>query len=184
MTSTIAVLLTGLALLLIGVGLLGTLLGVRATLASFSYASLGLLEYLHLIEPVVIFPLERGGGQWALLRFAFHIAAFYAVAVLASYFADELRRADSKLAKARDEILDLEHIKGSILRSMGGGLIAFNENEQIIFKNTISFPVYINLKSICVQLLYGYLMQVNLIGEVSLTPQPINRRRLERVFNV
>jgi len=43
MTATILVLLTGLSLLLVGVGLLGTLLGVRATMASFSNLETGLI---------------------------------------------------------------------------------------------------------------------------------------------
>ena len=43
MTPTIATLIGGLALLLIGAGLLGTLLGVRATLSSFSDIETGLI---------------------------------------------------------------------------------------------------------------------------------------------
>ncbi len=43
MTPTILILLSGLGLLLVGVGLLGTLLGVRATLAEFSNIDIGLI---------------------------------------------------------------------------------------------------------------------------------------------
>ena len=43
MTPTILVLLGGLGLLLVGVGLLGTLLGVRAALVAFSNAETGLI---------------------------------------------------------------------------------------------------------------------------------------------
>jgi MFS family permease len=43
MTPTILILLGGLAILLVGVGLLGTLLGVRATLAAFSNIETGLI---------------------------------------------------------------------------------------------------------------------------------------------
>ncbi|TVO70444.1 MFS transporter [Sedimenticola selenatireducens] len=43
MTSTILILLSGLSILLIGIGLLGTLLGVRATLESFNNIETGLI---------------------------------------------------------------------------------------------------------------------------------------------
>jgi len=79
MTPTIAVLLGGLALLLVGVGLLGTLLGVRATLASFSNIETGLIMagyYLGYVAGTLLAP--------RIVRNVGHIRAFAALAAAAA----------------------------------------------------------------------------------------------------
>jgi len=79
MTPTIAVLLTGLALLLIGVGLLGTLLGVRATLASFNNIETGLIMagyYVGYVAGTLLVP--------RIVRNVGHIRAFAALAAAAA----------------------------------------------------------------------------------------------------
>lgn len=79
MTATIFVLLSGMALLLVGVGLLGTLLGVRATLASFSNIETGLIMagyYVGYISGTLLVP--------RLVRNVGHIRVFAALAAIAA----------------------------------------------------------------------------------------------------
>ncbi|MCB1725276.1 MAG: MFS transporter [Gammaproteobacteria bacterium] len=79
MTPTIATLIGGLALLLIGAGLLGTLLGVRATLSSFSDIETGLIMagyYVGYIAGTMLVP--------RVIRNVGHIRAFAALASLAA----------------------------------------------------------------------------------------------------
>lgn len=77
MTSTILILLGGLSLMLVGVGLLGTLLGVRATLATFSDLQTGLIMtgyYAGYILGTLLGP--------QIVRNVGHIRAFAAFAAL------------------------------------------------------------------------------------------------------
>ncbi|MFY9976363.1 MAG: MFS transporter [Chromatiaceae bacterium] len=79
MTPTILVLLGGLGLILVGIGLLGTLLGVQATLASFGDLEIGLIMagyYAGYIAGTVLAP--------RLIRNVGHIRCFAAFAALAS----------------------------------------------------------------------------------------------------
>lgn len=79
MTPTIVVLLSGLALLLVGVGLLGTLLGVRATLASFSNIETGLIMAGYYVGYVVGTLLAP-----RIVRNVGHIRTFAALAATAA----------------------------------------------------------------------------------------------------
>lgn len=79
MTATILVLVGGLTLLLVGVGLVGTLLGVRATLASFSNVETGLIMagyYGGYIAGTLLAP--------RIIGHVGHIRSFAAFATLAS----------------------------------------------------------------------------------------------------
>jgi MFS family permease len=79
MTPTIFVLLSGLGLLLVGVGLLGTLLGVRATVASFSNMETGLIMagyYVGYIAGTLLAP--------RIIRNVGHIRSFSAFAAVAA----------------------------------------------------------------------------------------------------
>jgi MFS family permease len=79
MTATILVLLTGLGILLAGVGLLGTLLGVRATLATFGNIETGLIMGGYYAGYIL-------GTQLAprMIRNVGHIRCFAAFAAIAA----------------------------------------------------------------------------------------------------
>jgi len=79
MTPTILILLSGLGVLLVGVGLLGTLLGVRATIASFTNVETGLIMagyYAGYIAGTLLAP--------RIIRNVGHIRCFSAFAALAA----------------------------------------------------------------------------------------------------
>ena len=79
MTPTILILISGLALILVGAGLLGTLLGIRATIASFDAIETGLVMsgyYAGYIVGTFLGP--------KLIRNVGHIRAFASFAALAA----------------------------------------------------------------------------------------------------
>ncbi|MEJ2395795.1 MAG: MFS transporter [Candidatus Thiodiazotropha sp.] len=77
MRLTIVVLLGGLSVLLVGLGLLGTLLGVRATIEQFSYAQTGVVMAGYYVGYIV--------GTWrgpSIIRRVGHIRTFAALSAL------------------------------------------------------------------------------------------------------
>lgn len=64
-----------------------------------------------------------------------NVIAFYAIAMLASYLADQLRRTDIKLEQNRVSLEDLRALHENIISSIQSGLITVNQNHQITFFN-------------------------------------------------
>jgi two-component system, NtrC family, sensor histidine kinase PilS len=64
-----------------------------------------------------------------------NLIAFYTIAMLASYLADQLRRTDLKLEQNRVSLEDLRALHENIVASIQSGLITVNRNHQITFFN-------------------------------------------------
>jgi len=124
-------------LVIIGAATLFALRGavIFATVAAATYGLLCAFQLKHLIRPLNPFLVNEGADYSIITRISFHIAAFYAVALLSGYLAEELRKAGERLIKAQDEILDLTHLQAAILQSMGSGLLALDEKGQVMFHN-------------------------------------------------
>lgn len=122
----------GAAILLHRSGALAT-----ATAASLAYGLLVALQVNGLLHPLNPFDLEWGSAGMGLTQqLVFHILAFYSVAFLSGHLAEELRRAGQRLEQARGEIVHLEQLQQAMLRSMSGGLLAFDTGGRILFVNT------------------------------------------------
>ncbi len=106
-----------------------------ATGSSLAYAGLAALQYTGLIQPLNPFPLPGLETGRVLVQLAFNLTAFYAVALLAGYLAEELRRTGERLEEARAEALDLALLKDSILESLGSGLVAVDREGRALFYN-------------------------------------------------
>lgn len=106
-----------------------------ASQAAIFNAVLSLLQLKHVIEPLnpFLLPMDATGG--IVTRLTFHTVAFYAIALLSGYLAEELRRTTIHLEKARGRILDLTHLQAAILQSMGTGLMAVDEEGRVMFLN-------------------------------------------------
>ena len=120
----------GAAILLTRKGALGA-----ATLSAFFYSLLAILQMENLVVPLNPFLVDLPTGPTFISRLAFHIIAFYAVALLAGYLTEELKRTGESLTLAKREILDLEHLQAAILRSMGSGLMAVDLEGKVMFLN-------------------------------------------------
>ncbi len=108
---------------------------VTATASSLAYGLLVDLQYYGLLHPLNPFPLPQAQGPKLLFQLAFNLVAFYAVALLAGYLAEELRRTGERLEAAEAEVLDLEHLKESILQSLASGLVAVDPAGRALFFN-------------------------------------------------
>ncbi len=108
---------------------------VTATASSAAYGLLVGLQAGGFLHPLNPFPLPETAGGKILLQLGFNLLAFYAVAILSGYLAEELRRADQSLQQARDEVLHLEYLKDAILQSLGSGLVALDRSGRVLFHN-------------------------------------------------
>ena len=95
---------------------------IVASAANFLYASLILLLYFGVLEPVGSAP-----GQVASWRVAYglavHCAGFYAVALLTSYLAHNVARAERALEEKSEHLADLQVMHRDIVQSINSGLI-------------------------------------------------------------
>jgi two-component system sensor histidine kinase PilS (NtrC family) len=108
---------------------------ITATVSSLAYGGLTAFQATKFIVPINPFPLELQEGLSLPVRLGLHMLAFYAVAFLSGHLAEELRETGERLEKAKDEILDLEHLQAAILQSMGAGLIALDSSLRPMFHN-------------------------------------------------
>ncbi|GAB6062804.1 sensor histidine kinase [Deferrisoma palaeochoriense] len=108
---------------------------VAATASSLAYGLLVDLQYYGWLRPLNPFPLPEVDGEKLLFQLALSIVGFFAVALLAGYLAEELRRTGKRLEEAEAEVLDLEHLKDLILEGLGSGLVALDRAGRVRFHN-------------------------------------------------
>ncbi|MDF1553845.1 MAG: ATP-binding protein [Deferrisomatales bacterium] len=106
-----------------------------AAASSLAYGVLSDLQFYGLVTPLNPFPLPETEGTKLLVQLAFNIGAFFAVALLSGYLAEEVRRTGEKLEAAEAEVLNVEHLKDSILHCLGSGLVALDGAGCELFHN-------------------------------------------------
>ncbi|GAB4257029.1 MAG: ATP-binding protein [Deferrisomatales bacterium] len=100
-----------------------------------AYGALVTLQYAGAVHPLNPFPLPELEGGKLLVQLLFNAVAFFTIALLSGYLAEELRRTGERLEEVRAEVLDLEQLKESILQSLGSGLVALDEGGRELFHN-------------------------------------------------
>ena len=108
-----------------------------ASASSIGYGSLLDLQYFGIIHPYYIRASELmtytiGYYFYTLLM---NIAAFYLVAFLSSYLAEELRRSGVKLKAKQYDLDQLELLNRNIVQSINTGLITLNNQLEISYIN-------------------------------------------------
>ena len=85
-----------------------------------------------------LFP-EQGAAfsNWSqlVLNFATNIVAFYAVAFLSSFLAEQVRVADSRLSAQRAGMEKLRRLHQNIIQSLDNGLITLDTEHRVTFAN-------------------------------------------------
>lgn len=115
-------------LYLIVIAVASTLLRRRAgftvaTAAYVLYATLLLTLFFHKI-PTAQGIFEESVSIWRLTyNLAVHLFGFYAVAVLTSYLAQNIARAEKELEEKREDLADLQMIHRDVIQSINSGLI-------------------------------------------------------------
>jgi two-component system sensor histidine kinase PilS (NtrC family) len=108
-----------------------------ASASSIGYGSLLDLQYFGIIHPYYTRASELmtytiGYYFYTLLM---NIAAFYLVAFLSSYLAEELRRSSVKLKAKQYDLDQLELLNRNIVQSINTGLITLNNKLEISYVN-------------------------------------------------
>ncbi|MEJ2428734.1 MAG: ATP-binding protein [Deltaproteobacteria bacterium] len=108
-----------------------------ASASSICYGSLLDLQYFNVLHPFYTRATELmtysiGYFFYTLLM---NIAAFYVVALLSSYLAEELRRSSVKLKAKQYDLDQLELLHRNIVQSMSTGLITLNDRLEITYVN-------------------------------------------------
>lgn len=110
---------------------------ITATMCATVFAALVTLESTGVLPP---FEQAVAGGVPPTGLSAFNTvftngAAFYFVALLSSFLAEQLRATESALAEAKGGLEDLRVLSENILRSIGDGLITLTLEGQVTFAN-------------------------------------------------
>ena len=95
---------------------------IVASAANFLYASLILLLYFGVFQPVGSAPVQVASWRVAY-GLAVHCAGFYAVALLTSYLAHNVARAERALEEKSEHLADLQVMHRDIVQSINSGLI-------------------------------------------------------------
>jgi two-component system sensor histidine kinase PilS (NtrC family) len=108
-----------------------------ASASSICYGSLLDLQYFNFIHP---FYTRATGLMTYSIGYYFYtllmnIAAFYVVALLSSYLAEELRRSSVKLKAKQYDLDQLELLHRNIIQSISTGLITLNDRLKITYVN-------------------------------------------------
>ena len=108
-----------------------------ASASSICYGSLLDLQYFNIIHP---FYTRATGLMTYSIGYYFYtllmnIAAFYVVALLSSYLAEELRRSSVKLKAKQYDLDQLELLHRNIVQSMSTGLITLDDRLNITYVN-------------------------------------------------
>lgn len=108
---------------------------VTAAAASLAYGLLADLQLYAVLRPPGALPATPDLGARLLPHLGSHVAAFFVLALLAGYLAEELRRTGERLEVARAEVLGLERLQESILRSLPSGVVALDAEGREVFHN-------------------------------------------------
>ena len=108
-----------------------------ASASSICYGSLLDLQYFNVVHP---FYTRATGLTTYSIGYYFYtllmnIAAFYVVALLSSYLAEELRRSSVKLKAKQYDLDQLELLHRNIIQSVSTGLITLNDRLKITYVN-------------------------------------------------
>lgn len=111
-----------------------------ASMCSLSYGALLDLQYFRWIVPLEVV----GGTHYTQdIGFYFHsllmnIAAFYLVAYLSGYLAEEVQKSSRMVMEQRKDLRELETLHRNIVRSINSGLLTINPAGTILFSNPAS----------------------------------------------
>ncbi len=108
-----------------------------ASASSICYGTLLDLQYFGIIHPFYIRTSELMTYSigYYFYNLLMHIAAFYLVAFLSSYLAEELRRSSLRLKAKQHDLAQLELLNRNIVQSINSGLITLNSELKITYVN-------------------------------------------------
>ena len=117
---------------------------ITASSSSILYGVLLDLQYYEVINPFGsrFIYLQEYQGFYVFYMITVNIAAFYAVALLSSYFSEQARRSRFELKAKQNDILKLEALNERIIRSITSGLITLDDKNRIILFNPAAEHIF------------------------------------------
>ncbi|MFQ5561570.1 MAG: nitrogen regulation protein NR(II), partial [Nitrospinota bacterium] len=107
-----------------------------ASLASLLYALLSNLELFGYIHPLYIYPVSLDESRgFVHYNLALNISAFFTVAYLSGFLAENVRRAGNELAVKQEDFINLKTYHEVVVENMGSGLIAADTGGRILSAN-------------------------------------------------
>jgi two-component system, NtrC family, sensor histidine kinase PilS len=134
----ILTIITGSILLYRGGGLL------VASFSSFLYSMLLLFQSYEIVQPIgrsLAFPAVYR-SNYLLYMILVNVAAFYLVAFLSSYLAEQARRSGVELKARQEDIVQLEALNEWIIRSITSGLITLDRERRVILFNPAAEEIF------------------------------------------
>ncbi len=113
---------------------------IITTSSSILYTLLLLLESFNVItytislDPSILVQRSLSLNEM-LFKVSFNVGAFFTVAALSSYLAEQLRKTGEELKESQIDYEELEAINKNIVQSIGSGLITINNENKITFLN-------------------------------------------------
>lgn len=117
---------------------------IIASFSSILYSLLLDLHYYGIIHPIgslMMFPAMHRSTHFFYMIIV-NVAAFYVVAFLSSYLAEQARRSKVELRERQDDIIQLEALNDWIIRSITSGLIAMDSESNIILFNPAAEEIF------------------------------------------
>lgn len=109
---------------------------IVASVSSFLYAFIALLESFRIIDPVeVLIKNELTHGASLLFNVVMNITAFFLVALLSSFLSEQVRQSNHALKIKEHDYHRLEVLYRNIIESIGSGLLTVDKKNKISFFN-------------------------------------------------
>ncbi|MBW1729823.1 MAG: PAS domain S-box protein [Deltaproteobacteria bacterium] len=117
---------------------------IIASLSSFLYALTVASHYFGWIHPLGLEPIGTTPYQGAHVLYltSVNVLAFYVVAFLTSYLSEMVKRSKVELEAKQVDFDQLELLNDGIIRSISSGVIALNNQGQIILFNPASEAIF------------------------------------------
>jgi two-component system sensor histidine kinase PilS (NtrC family) len=107
-----------------------------ASVSSFLYAFIALMESYRIIDPVgLLIDNELTRGASLLFNVVMNITAFYLVALLSSFLSEQVRQSNQALKIKEHDYHKLEVLYRNIIESIGSGLLTVDKRNKISFFN-------------------------------------------------
>lgn len=110
---------------------------LTASIASLLYGAVVLGQYYGLVSPPVAGVFIAGGyaGEAVYFPLTVNISAFYLIAFLSSFVAEQARKTRQQLQKKESDLEELEALHRDIIQSINSGLITLDSDRRVILFN-------------------------------------------------
>ncbi len=111
---------------------------ITASLSGILYGTLVDLQFYGLIDPFPLYGTSHGAYDASRIFYIIlsNFFAFYVVALLGSYFQDQLAKARVKLSQQSRDMMELEALNDRIVESINSGLLTLDLNGRILSFNS------------------------------------------------